>query len=65
MQKIMTSRETLDFGIDEHLAYCENQHWVTMESIRNRTMTRERYRELTHFLREFPWRIKQRGLGNL
>lgn len=56
MPRIFTSREVLDFGIDEHLAHCENGRLRVLESMSNRTMTRTEYRRANHFVRDFSRR---------
>ena len=44
---------------DEYLAHEENRCRDIRNSIRNRTMTRESYLKVTHWLRRFAWNIKQ------
>ncbi len=44
---------------DEYLAYEENRKRDILNSIRNRTMTRKSYLEVTHGLRKFFWHLRQ------
>lgn len=57
---IPLNRELLDYGIDEFSAHCENEHRQVQESLANRAMTRIEYRRLSHYVREFFWRVKRR-----
>ncbi|HDY89137.1 MAG TPA: hypothetical protein ENH82_13610 [bacterium] len=59
------NRESLDFGIDEHLAYCENRHRDLLKRIESRIMTRDEYKRVSRFLKEFFWRIKQRQINKI
>lgn len=59
MPRILTNRKVLDFGIDEHLAHCENDRLRVLESIHSRTMTRAEYRSISHRVRAFLWHLNE------
>ncbi len=44
---------------DEYSAHVENRRIDMQNSIRNRTMTKKSYSEITHCLRKFFWNLKQ------
>lgn len=48
---------------DEYLAHEENRIRDTLVAIRNRTMTKELYLKVTHWLRKFAWNLKQNEFG--